>query len=177
MEFKIERDPNYLEHHGILGQKWGTQNGPPYPLDRQTKKTMKQAQKDAKEYARAKMYYGNGAGTRRKLINNTVNQRLKDPVYKKAFEAALSSQDMEKHVRAAKRERKIANVKEAAQGVVTGDTGNSSRGVKIAVASIIGTAGILRVTGLDRKIIGAGKEFIDRQQAKKYMRDTGRFWK
>lgn len=23
----------YLEHHGILGQKWGKQNGPPYPLD------------------------------------------------------------------------------------------------------------------------------------------------
>lgn len=25
-------DPNYLEHHGIRGQKWGVQNGPPYPL-------------------------------------------------------------------------------------------------------------------------------------------------
>ena len=23
---------DYLEHHGILGQKWGAQNGPPYPL-------------------------------------------------------------------------------------------------------------------------------------------------
>ena len=23
----------YLAHHGILGQKWGHQNGPPYPLD------------------------------------------------------------------------------------------------------------------------------------------------
>lgn len=23
----------YLVHHGILGQKWGKQNGPPYPLD------------------------------------------------------------------------------------------------------------------------------------------------
>ena len=23
----------YLEHHGILGQKWGRRNGPPYPLD------------------------------------------------------------------------------------------------------------------------------------------------
>lgn len=24
---------DYLAHHGILGQKWGTRNGPPYPLD------------------------------------------------------------------------------------------------------------------------------------------------
>ena len=22
-----------LSHHGILGQKWGKRNGPPYPLD------------------------------------------------------------------------------------------------------------------------------------------------
>lgn len=25
---------NHLEHHGILGQKWGVENGPPYPLGR-----------------------------------------------------------------------------------------------------------------------------------------------
>lgn len=25
-------EPNYLAHHGILGQKWGHRNGPPYPL-------------------------------------------------------------------------------------------------------------------------------------------------
>lgn len=24
---------DYLSHHGILGQKWGKKNGPPYPLD------------------------------------------------------------------------------------------------------------------------------------------------
>ena len=23
----------YLKHHGIKGQEWGKQNGPPYPLD------------------------------------------------------------------------------------------------------------------------------------------------
>lgn len=23
----------YLQHHGILGQKWGKRNGPPYPLN------------------------------------------------------------------------------------------------------------------------------------------------
>lgn len=28
----IESGEDFLEHHGILGQKWGVQNGPPYPL-------------------------------------------------------------------------------------------------------------------------------------------------
>lgn len=26
----------YLEHSGILGQKWGVRNGPPYPLEEHT---------------------------------------------------------------------------------------------------------------------------------------------
>lgn len=26
-------ESNYLAHHGILGQKWGRKQGPPYPLD------------------------------------------------------------------------------------------------------------------------------------------------
>lgn len=38
---------NFLEHHGIAGQKWGKQHGPPYPLDRS-------AQKQAKLKAKAK---------------------------------------------------------------------------------------------------------------------------
>ena len=32
---------NSILHHGIEGQKWGVQNGPPYPLDRQTNGTKK----------------------------------------------------------------------------------------------------------------------------------------
>lgn len=41
---------SYLEHHGILGQKWGVKNGPPYPLGggdytRTEIKAIKQARK------------------------------------------------------------------------------------------------------------------------------------
>lgn len=39
-----------LIHYGVKGMKWGVR---------------RRAKKDAKEYARAKMFYGEGAGTRR----------------------------------------------------------------------------------------------------------------
>ena len=31
--YYIQMSGDYLEHHGIEGQKWGVRNGPPYPLD------------------------------------------------------------------------------------------------------------------------------------------------
>lgn len=33
MYYRITRTDDYLMHHGILGQKWGVRNGPPYPLN------------------------------------------------------------------------------------------------------------------------------------------------
>lgn len=43
-------ESNYLMHHGILGQKWGQQNGPPYPLSkREHDKVVKKAKKDAEK--------------------------------------------------------------------------------------------------------------------------------
>lgn len=109
---------NYLAHHGIKGQKWGIrryQNEDGTYTDagnkRRNKKLNREAKKDAKEYARAKMYYGEGAGNRRKLINAKVNERSKDPEYKKRFEEHLSRQDMGKHAEKAKKERAAKDAK------------------------------------------------------------------
>ena len=91
------QNDNYLQHYGVLGMKWGV------------RKDKRNAKKDAKEYARAKMYYGEGAGNRRKLINKTVESRsAKSQVYKDEFSKQLAKeqQDMDKHAEAAKRERK-----------------------------------------------------------------------
>ena len=33
--YHLSEDSDFLMHHGIKGQKWGVENGPPYPLDRQ----------------------------------------------------------------------------------------------------------------------------------------------
>lgn len=114
---------NELQHHGVKGMRWGHKNGPPYPLDSRVPShhVKRQAKKDAKEYARAKMFYGEGAGIRRKLINNTVKERSKDPSYKTEFDKAMSQQRMDKHVK-----KQPANEKEKTHTILLRKQGKVS---------------------------------------------------
>lgn len=70
------------------------------------KRISKDAKKDAEEFARAKAFYGEGAGNRRKAIKTSVEaKKKKSDFYSEEFEYHLSQQDMEEHMRLAKRER------------------------------------------------------------------------
>ena len=134
-----------LEHYGVKGMKWGVRRSQA-ALDRAAgrtpRKTNRQARKDAQESARAKMYYGDGAGTRRKLIRETVDSRSKkDPKYKEAFERHSQAQDMEKHTKKAISERKSTDrkdtTKKTAKAIArqtTGEMGNSAAMVAIVLA-------------------------------------------
>lgn len=165
----------YLIHYGIKGQQHGvrrfqnedgtlTEEGKRrygyYDRadgSKDYKRLRKDAANDAKEYARAKAYYGEGAGIRRKQIKNKISERMKDEDYKKEFERLLSGQDMSKHQKAANRERKVQDVKnttvKTARGVKNFLMGNAVPMTTAAIA--IGAA--LKYTGAGAKIASWGK--------------------
>lgn len=100
----LQEDIEFLEHFGVKGMQWGTRKAERGGVSR---KTDRDAAKDAKESARAKMFYGQGAGNRRKLIKNTVEAKSKrDPGYKKSFDRHLAKQDMATHASKAQSQRK-----------------------------------------------------------------------
>ncbi len=65
----------FLEHFGVKGMKWGSRSN--QRPDGVSRSTNRNATKDAKEFARAKQFYGVGAGTRRKHIKSTVEAKKK----------------------------------------------------------------------------------------------------
>ena len=139
-----------LYHYGVLGMKWGHH------------KTVRNAKNDAHEFARAKMFYGEGAGTRRKLIKAKVNERSKDKLYKDEFDKALASQNMEKHAEKAKIERlrkdTTKTVKTTTKGFMNLSTGNAVR-VSSTAATLYALA---KITGTDQKIADMSKEVVRR---------------
>lgn len=134
-----EVDELLLEHFGTKGMKWGVrkQSGASVATNRA-------ARKDAEEFARAKLFFGEGAGTRRKLIKAKIEGRSKrDPAYKKAFDEHLSRQDTSKHASKAVGERKRADTKKrtkqragALARTFTGEMGTQAAFVAVAVGGV-----------------------------------------
>ena len=150
---------DFLEHYGVLGMKWGVRKdrGPQGVSGR----TSREAKKDAQEYARAKMFYGEGAGTRRKLINKSVEAKAKrDPSYKKAFDFHLERQDMSKHASKARSERsrkdKVNYVGKTARGLKSMFMGPFAP--TLTVLAITYGVNEARKRGYDKKVAQWGQQ-------------------
>lgn len=131
-----------LLHYGTKGMKWGQRKADRGGASRKTNRT---AKKDADEFARAKQFYGEGAGTRRKLIKATVEARSKhDPLYKQQFDKHLSRQDLAKRSSQAVSERKRKDrskkTKQSAGFVARKLTGEMGTTAAFTAASIAGLA-------------------------------------
>jgi len=154
-----------LAHFGIKGMKWGVRKDDDGP-EGVPKKTNKLAKAHAEEFTKAKLFYGEGAGTRRKLIKAKVEAlSKKDALYKKAFDHHVAKTDLAQRAEQATKERKrkdiTKSVKKTGRGVGHVVRGNSQYANTAAVVGV-GAATYARKTGLDKKAMDAGKEFVDK---------------
>lgn len=132
----------YLEHYGVKGMKWGQRNARPGGV---TRRVDKEARKDAEELVRAKAFYGTGAGTRRKLINQTISGKEKRiPGYREALDAHVSNQDTSKHASKAVKERKrtdrVDKNKQRVGALARSATGEMGTQAAFVAAGIAGVA-------------------------------------
>jgi hypothetical protein len=170
-----------LVHFGVKGMHWGVRHDGPASVSR---KTNSAAKSDAKEFARAKMFYGEGAGTRRKLIKAAVEAKSqKDPAYKRAFDHHLAKQDMSKHAEKARSERKLQNVKKSAGRGIRGTrhilNGNSQY-ASAATAIAVGGALYAHKAGIDKIVVDKSKQAYKKikdpegmKKAQNLLRDMG----
>jgi len=124
-----------------------------------TDRLKKDAKKDAEDMARAKAYYGEGAGNRRKQIRNRISERMKDPDYKAEYEKQLAAQDMSKHQKAANRERHAQDAKNAVAKTGRGIK-NLIMGVGSASMAAVAIYNVAKLTGADKKIAELGKKAV-----------------
>jgi len=147
---------DFLAHYGVRGMRWGKSKSG----SSTSRKTNREAGKDATEFARAKMYYGEGAGVRRRLINNAVKSKSKDPAYKEAFDRNLDTQDLAKRGSEARSKRArtdaVNGTKKTTRGVINVMKGNM-RYASAASIVLVGAAGLAHKTGVDKMLLDVGK--------------------
>lgn len=123
----------------------------------------KMAQRDAERWAAAEMFYGEGAGTRRKLMAAEIESKMFDmSAYHDAFHKAYQALDMNKFAQAAVRERKaIDRAAKASKNLSAIRTGNY-QGLSTGVFAVVGTAYVLHLTGYDKVLLEEGKKAYKR---------------
>lgn len=124
------------------------------------------AKKDAFDWARAEMFFGAGAGTRRKLLNAQIEDKVaKIPGYVELFEDWYGKQNFADHAIAAAKERKridrMVSLKRNGKGLLTGN----KRQLTTAVLTGVVVWGVLVETGYDEPIKAKTKELYGKSKA------------
>lgn len=121
--------------------------------------TQKLAEHDATEYARAQMFFGEGAGIRRRIIEAKVSDLAsRDQDYAQAFDSALGKQSWADHAAKAVKERKRIDrgksLKKNSRAVLTGNHRVASSSV---VTGLILAGYVAHETGYDKKMLDESK--------------------
>lgn len=128
----------------------------------------REALRDASEFARAQVFYGEGAGNRRKLIKAAVAAKAsRSPAYQQAFESALAVQDMAAHVQKARKERRRRDFTHAFNKNTRNAMAGRYTGVNMTVIVIGGVVYYAHRTGYDKRIYDSVKSKLDDRKQKR----------
>jgi len=117
-------------------------------------RTSKEAARDAHESARARMSYGEGAGTRRKLINAAVEHKIITvPGYEKAYFTSLQQEDMVEHAQKARKERNRKDVSKKIDRNIRGLSTGNNKSLTTGVIVLTYAGVIAHRHGLDKKAL------------------------
>lgn len=143
-----------------------------------SKKLEKMAAKDAYDYGVAQMFFGEGAGTRRKLLDAVIGDKIRDiPGYEMAFENAASRLNQTELAEIAIKERK--NIDRAAKAgqnfraIKNGNLNNMTTGIFI----IAGVVMVAHQTGYDKVVEAKAKDLYKNAKTEikfRWMRAQGR---
>lgn len=154
-----------LIHYGVKGMKWGVR-------------------RQAKRDAQARAHYGEGAGNRRKLINQTVESRRKTREgYSEAFDSYAPQQNQAKHVQKAKAQRHRVDARNSvvktARGIKNILVGNA-RYTTTAALTLVSLGLVMHEIGADKVLLDWGKDLYQAAktrtraaQIKKQFQDAG----
>jgi hypothetical protein len=164
-------DENLLIHYGVPGMKWGVRKN---NYEGASSRTNREARKDAAESARAKMFYGEGAGTRRKLIKAQVEAKSKkDPTYKAAFDHHMQRQDLGRHAEKARGERRRKDTRATVRktGNAVNRAINGPFAGSAAIAMVAAGAAYARNTGMDQKAANAVRQAVNNRRLRQEVND------
>lgn len=120
------------------------------------------------------MFYGEGAGTRRKLIKAKVESKSKqDPNYKKAFDNHFGKQDLGKHAEKARSERRrkdtsssVQKTARAANRAINGPFAGT-----VSVALIGAGVAYAKNSGLDKQATSFARNAMSNRNLQKEVMD------
>lgn len=118
----------FLSHHGIMGQKWGKRNGPPYPLD--------SSQKSAAEKKRGKSDAQKKSERAKKIVSKNRGTLTDEEIFEKIrrLEAEIRLKDLtEKDVSNGKKIVKDILVQAGTKVATTALTGATLYGTKALI--------------------------------------------
>lgn len=151
-----------LAHHGVKGMHWGV------------RRAQSHARADANEFAKAQAFYGQGAGTRRKLIKAKVETRMQNPHYKAEFHKTLGQQNLEKRSAQATRLRRRKDVTSSVTKTAKGVHRQLSGGfgpVTATAATIAAGAAYAHRTGVDKVVLDKVKTAAKNKNAQTGVKD------